>query len=54
MDVSRQVIIGIDAGTSVIKAVAFDLSGRQIAAASVRNKYSSGSDGSATQSLAQT
>ncbi len=54
MDVSHQVIIGIDAGTSVIKAVAFDLSGRQIAAASVRNKYSSGADGSATQSLAQT
>ncbi len=54
MGTSRQVIIGIDAGTSVIKAVAFDLSGNQIAAASVRNKYASGSDGSATQSLSQT
>ena len=32
-------LIGIDAGTSVIKAVAFDLAGRQIASASVRNRY---------------
>lgn len=54
MNASPNLIIGIDAGTSVIKAVAFDLEGRQISAASVRNKYSSGSDGSATQSLAQT
>ncbi len=51
---SEQVIIGIDAGTSVIKAVAFELSGRQIASASARNKYVTGDDGSATQSLAQT
>lgn len=51
---SADLIIGVDAGTSVIKAVAFDLSGRQIGAASVRNKYQTGSDGSATQSLPQT
>lgn len=47
-------IIGIDAGTSVIKAVAFDLQGRQLASASVRNSYAMGADGSATQSMQQT
>ena len=50
----RDILIGIDAGTSVIKAVAFDLGGRQIAASSVPNRYHSGTDGSATQSLHQT
>lgn len=49
-----QLLIGLDAGTSVIKAVAFDLAGRQQAVASVPNAYVSGRDGSATQSLAQT
>lgn len=48
------ILIGIDAGTSVIKAVAFDLAGRQIAASSVANRYASGTDGSATQSLGRT
>jgi erythritol kinase len=48
------ILIGIDAGTSVIKAVAFDLSGRQIGSAAVPNRYNSGTDGSATQSLQQT
>ncbi|MFS8053079.1 carbohydrate kinase [Rhizobium sp. BR 317] len=48
------IIIGIDAGTSVIKAVAFELSGRQIAAASARNQYTMGDDGSATQPLDRT
>ena len=47
-------IIGIDAGTSVIKAIAFDLTGRQIAASAVRNRYELGPDGSATQSLPRT
>lgn len=47
-------IIGIDAGTSVIKAVAFDLSGRQIGVSSVRNRYRSAPGGIATQSLAET
>ncbi|MBK4217085.1 carbohydrate kinase [Paracoccus caeni] len=51
---SADILIGIDAGTSVIKAVAFDLRGRQIAAASVPNRYASGADGSATQSLRRT
>ena len=48
------ILIGVDAGTSVIKAVAFDLGGRQLGSASVPNKYASGADGSATQSLAET
>ncbi|WP_102224783.1 FGGY-family carbohydrate kinase [Acidimangrovimonas sediminis] len=47
-------IIGVDAGTSVIKAVAFDLGGRQVAASAVRNVYAQRADGAATQSLAQT
>lgn len=51
---THRIIIGIDAGTSVIKAVAFGLSGTQIASASARNHYTTGADGSATQSLAQT
>jgi erythritol kinase (D-erythritol 1-phosphate-forming) len=47
-------IIGIDAGTSVIKAVAFSVEGKQIAVSSVRNRYLTGLDGSATQSMPQT
>jgi erythritol kinase len=50
----KDILIGIDAGTSVIKAVAFDLAGRQIAVASVPNTYSTGVDGAAFQSLEQT
>ncbi len=51
---TKNIIIGIDSGTSVIKAVAFDLGGQQLAVASVRNKYATGDDGSATQPLLQT
>ena len=50
----KDILIGVDAGTSVIKAVAFDLRGRQLAAAAVPNRYRSGDDGSAVQPLAQT
>ncbi|WP_438752406.1 FGGY-family carbohydrate kinase [Pararhizobium sp. O133] len=35
----RDILIGIDAGTSVIKSVAFDLGGRQIAACAIPNIY---------------
>ena len=58
--ISGDLIIGIDAGTSVIKAVAFDLAGRQIACASIRNRYELGgaasgaATGAATQSMPQT
>ena len=48
------ILIGIDAGTSVIKAVAFDLGGRQVAEAAVKNRYRTGDDGSATQSMEET
>jgi len=46
-----ELIIGIDAGTSVIKAVAFDLAGRQIAVASTPNTVVLGADGAAEQDL---
>ncbi len=51
---AADLIVGVDAGTSVIKAVAFDLSGHQIAASAVRNRYETGADGAATQNLSQT
>ena len=51
---SGDLIIGIDAGTSVMKAVAFSLSGRQIASSAVRNSYTTGEDGAVIQSLEQT
>ncbi|MBR3369758.1 MAG: carbohydrate kinase [Rhodobacteraceae bacterium] len=54
MGKSSQVIIGIDAGTSVIKAVAFDLNGQQLGAASVRNSVIRSADGGATQCMDQT
>jgi erythritol kinase (D-erythritol 1-phosphate-forming) len=54
MSLARDILVGVDAGTSVMKAVAFDLSGRQLAVASEPNRYASGADGSATQSLART
>ncbi|MGJ3264595.1 MAG: FGGY family carbohydrate kinase [Salinarimonas sp.] len=48
-------LIGIDAGTSVIKAVAFDLGGNQVAVAATPNRYTSrSSDGAAFQSMEQT
>ncbi len=50
----RDILIGIDAGTSVIKSIAFDLAGRQIAAASLPNHYTTRPDGAAIQSLDQT
>jgi erythritol kinase (D-erythritol 1-phosphate-forming) len=53
-DATKDILIGIDAGTSVIKAVAFELSGRQIGVASVKNTYRSGKDGSVTQPLDRT
>jgi erythritol kinase len=48
------VLIGIDAGTSVIKAVAFDRAGQQIEMASIPNRYATRPDGAAFQSLDQT
>ena len=51
---ARDILIGIDAGTSVIKAVAFDLAGRQIAASAVPNRYDSGPGGAVTQPMDRT
>lgn len=48
------ILIGIDAGTSVIKSVAFDTSGRQIAVAARPNRYETRSDGAAEQDMART
>ena len=48
------VIIGIDAGTSVIKAVAFDLVGRHLAVSAIPNRYQTRGDGGVTQPLIQT
>lgn len=53
-EAGRDILIGIDAGTSVIKSVAFDLSGRQIAVASTPNRYTTRPDGAAFQLLDQT
>ncbi|MQT14739.1 FGGY-family carbohydrate kinase [Segnochrobactrum spirostomi] len=54
MRAGADLLIGIDSGTSVIKAVAFELGGRQIASASVPNAYAMGADGSAVQPLDRT
>ncbi len=48
------ILIGIDAGTSVIKSIAFDLMGNQIAVASVPNRYQTRPDGAAVQSMDDT
>ncbi|MEH6786495.1 MAG: FGGY-family carbohydrate kinase [Paracoccus sp. (in: a-proteobacteria)] len=48
------ILIGIDAGTSVIKAVAFDMAGHQIGAFSVPNRYLTAKGGAATQSMDRT
>lgn len=48
------VLIGIDAGTSVIKSVAFTPEGRQIASAAIANRYDSLPDGGSEQDMART
>jgi erythritol kinase len=48
------ILIGVDAGTSVIKSIAFDLEGRQIAMAATPNQYQTRPDGAAFQSLEET
>ncbi|MEM6694718.1 MAG: FGGY-family carbohydrate kinase [Pseudomonadota bacterium] len=48
------ILIGIDAGTSVIKAIAFDLAGKPVAMASVPNVYTTRPDGAAVQSMPET
>jgi erythritol kinase (D-erythritol 1-phosphate-forming) len=48
------VLIGIDAGTSVIKSVAFTISGKQLAMAAIANVYESVGDGGIEQDMART
>ncbi len=48
------VLIGVDAGTSVIKSVAFDLQGRQLAVTAIANIYSALPDGGAEQDMQRT
>ncbi|MFK7857970.1 MAG: FGGY family carbohydrate kinase [Granulosicoccus sp.] len=47
----KDIIIGIDAGTSVIKSVAFSLDGQQLAECSIPNTYSALGDGGVEQDL---
>ena len=42
---TRDLLIGVDAGTSVLKTVAFTLSGEQMALAARRNRYDTGCQG---------
>ncbi|MFO1036812.1 MAG: FGGY-family carbohydrate kinase [Geminicoccaceae bacterium] len=51
---SRDLIIGVDAGTSVIKAVLFDADGRQLTVASRPNKYETLPGGGVEQDLDRT
>jgi erythritol kinase len=50
----RDILIGIDAGTSVIKAVAFTLAGEQLAIAATPNSYATLADGGVEQDMART
>lgn len=50
----KDVLIGIDAGTSVIKSVAFDLAGRQLGMASVTNGFVTLEGGGVEQDLDRT
>jgi erythritol kinase len=52
--VKGDLLIGVDAGTSVIKAVVFDLSGEQIAIASRPNSYATPGPGQVEQDMART
>ena len=51
---NEDVIIGIDAGTSVLKAVAFSINGKELASSSINNAYNISDDGTATQSPKET
>lgn len=50
----QDIVIGVDAGTSVIKAVAFDLQGRELARASTPNQVLFGPGGAAEQDMERT
>lgn len=48
---TKDIIIGIDAGTSVIKSIAFDLDGEQLAVSAAQNVYQNQADGGVEQDL---
>ncbi|MBD1148033.1 carbohydrate kinase [Pelagibacterales bacterium SAG-MED31] len=50
-EVNKDIIIGIDAGTSLIKAVAFTINGKELGISSIQNEYKISPKGKATQSL---
>jgi erythritol kinase (D-erythritol 1-phosphate-forming) len=52
--VKDAVLIGVDAGTSVIKSVAFSVNGTQLAAAAMANSYVTLPDGGAEQDMHRT
>ncbi len=54
MTAGRDLVIGLDAGTSVIKAVAFDHDGRQVAVTSRPNAYDEGPGGAVEQDMHRT
>ncbi len=54
MNGAGELIVGLDAGTSVIKAVAFDTAGRQVAVAARPNVYEERPGGVAEQDMART
>jgi erythritol kinase (D-erythritol 1-phosphate-forming) len=51
---TRDLILAVDSGTSVVKAVAFDRDGRQLAVAARPNRYEDRPGGAAEQDMAQT
>ncbi|HET6157956.1 MAG TPA: FGGY-family carbohydrate kinase [Dongiaceae bacterium] len=51
---ARDLILSIDAGTSVIKVLAFDLDGNEVASASRPNSYRTGPGGAVDQDMART
>lgn len=51
---TRDLLVGLDAGTSMFKAVAFDLAGREVAVAAVRNAYAEVGGGGVEQDMART
>ena len=48
---AKDIIIGIDAGTTILKAVAFTLNGKEVATSSIKNIYNTSVNGNATQPL---
>src|SRR4051812_12849014 len=51
---SRDLLVGVDAGTSVIKAVAFTTAGEQVAIASRPNRYDTPAPGHVEQDMLRT